>query len=76
MRDSIEGAAREMGGRVQQKVGDLTGDAKSQVSGLYSQAAGQAQQQAARLSDVIRDQPLTAAILAIGVGYLIGRFTS
>lgn len=76
MRDSIEGAAREMGGRVQQTVGDLAGDAKSQVSGLYNQAAGQAQQQAARLSDVIRDQPLTAAMLAAGVGYLIGRFTS
>jgi uncharacterized protein YjbJ (UPF0337 family) len=76
MPDSIEGAAREFGGRVQQTVGDIAGDAKTQAAGLYNQAAGQAQQQAARVSDVIRDQPLAAAMLAIGIGYLIGRFTA
>ena len=76
MNNGCEGAAREMGGRVQQTVGEAVGDAKTQASGLYNQAAGQAQQQAARLSDVIKDQPLTAALLAIGVGYLLGRLTS
>jgi uncharacterized protein YjbJ (UPF0337 family) len=76
MNDGFEGAAREMGGRVQQTVGEAVGDAKTQASGLYNQAAGQAQQQAERLSDVIKDQPLTAALLAIGVGYLLGRLTS
>jgi uncharacterized protein YjbJ (UPF0337 family) len=47
MNDGFEGAAREMGGQVQEKVGDVLGDAKTQASGLYNQAAGQAQQQAA-----------------------------
>jgi len=65
-----------MGGRVQQKVGEMAGDAKTQASGLYNQAAGQAQQQAARLSDVIKDQPLASALLAVGVGYLLGRLTA
>jgi uncharacterized protein YjbJ (UPF0337 family) len=76
MSDRVEGAARDMGGRVQQKVGEMAGEAKTQASGLYNQAAGQAQQQAARLSDVIKDQPLASALLAIGVGYLLGRLTA
>ena len=71
----FEGAARDMVGRVQQKVGELAGDAKTQAEGLYNQAAGQAQQQAARLSDVIKDQPIAAAVVAVGIGSL-GRFTS
>lgn len=76
MNDQIEGAARDMGGRVQQKVGDMVGDARTQAEGLYNQAAGQAQQQAAHLSEVIKDQPLIAAAVAVGIGYLIGRLTA
>jgi uncharacterized protein YjbJ (UPF0337 family) len=76
MNDGIQGTAREMGGRVQQTVGDAIGDAKTQAAGLYNQAAGQAQQQAARLSDVIKEQPLAAALVAVGIGYLLGRLTS
>jgi uncharacterized protein YjbJ (UPF0337 family) len=72
----FEGTAREMGGRVQQKVGEIAGDARTQAEGLYNQAAGQAQHQVARLSDVIKDQPITSALVAIGIGYLLGRFTS
>jgi uncharacterized protein YjbJ (UPF0337 family) len=72
----FQGAAREFGGRVQQKAGEYAGDAKTQAEGLYNQAAGQAQQQVARLSDVIKDQPIASALVAIGIGYLIGRFTT
>ena len=72
----FQGSAREMGGRVQQKVGEFAGDAKTQAEGLYNQAAGQAQQQVARLGDVIKGQPITAALVAVGVGYLLGRLTS
>jgi uncharacterized protein YjbJ (UPF0337 family) len=72
----FQGAAREMGGRVQQKVGEFTGDAKAQAEGMYNQAAGQMQQQAARLSDVIKDQPIASALVAVGIGYLLGRFTT
>ncbi len=76
MNDKIEGTARDFGGRVQQKVGEYAGDAKMQAEGMYNQAAGQAEQQVARLSDVIKDQPITSALVAIGVGYLLGRFTA
>jgi uncharacterized protein YjbJ (UPF0337 family) len=71
----FQGTAREMGGRVQEKLGEYTGNAKTQARGLYNQAAGQAEQQISRLSDVIRDQPITSALVAIGIGYLLGRFT-
>ena len=76
MSDRFEGTARDFGGRVQQKVGELAGDAKTQANGLYNQAAGQAEQQVAKLSDVIKDQPITSALVAIGIGYLLGRFTT
>ena len=76
MNDQFEGAAREMGGRVQEKVGEMVGDARTQAEGLYNQATGRAQQQAAYLSDVIKDQPLISATIAVGIGYLIGRLTS
>ena len=72
----FQGTAREMGGRAQQKAGEFVGDAKTQAEGLYNQAAGQAQQQVARLSDVIKDQPIASALVAIGIGYLLGRFTT
>jgi uncharacterized protein YjbJ (UPF0337 family) len=76
MSDRVAGAVREMGGRVEQKAGEWIGDAKSQANGMYDQAAGQAQQQVAKLSDVIKDQPITSALVAIGIGYLLGRFTA
>jgi uncharacterized protein YjbJ (UPF0337 family) len=71
----FQGKAREMAGRVQEKVGELSGDAKTQAAGLYNQAAGQAQQQVVRLNDLIKDQPIPAVLVAAAVGYLLGRLT-
>jgi uncharacterized protein YjbJ (UPF0337 family) len=71
----FEGKAREMAGRVQEKVGQFTGDAKTQAAGLYNQASGQAEQQIARLSDVIKEQPIAAILVAAAAGYLLGRLT-
>jgi uncharacterized protein YjbJ (UPF0337 family) len=83
MSDRFEGSVREMGGRVEQKLGEAVGDARTQADGVYNQAAGRAQQvwgqaQGAteQLSDTIRAQPLIAAAVALGIGYLIGRFTA
>jgi uncharacterized protein YjbJ (UPF0337 family) len=71
----FEGKAREMAGRVQEKVGQFTGDTKTQAEGLYNQASGQAEQQIARLSDVIKEQPIAAVLVAAAAGYLLGRLT-
>jgi uncharacterized protein YjbJ (UPF0337 family) len=76
MNDRVEGAARDFGGRVQETVGNMTGDAKTQAEGMYNQAAGQAQQAAAQVSDLVKAQPMVAMLLAIGVGYVLGRLTS
>jgi uncharacterized protein YjbJ (UPF0337 family) len=76
MSEKLEGMARDMGGRIQETVGEAIGDTRTQARGMYNQAAGQAQEQVARLSEVIRDQPLTAALVALGLGYILGRLTA
>ncbi|HBK04924.1 MAG TPA: CsbD family protein [Acetobacteraceae bacterium] len=76
MDDGIEGTAREFGGRVQEAVGNVTGDAKTQAQGLYNQASGQAQQAAAQFSDVVKAQPVVATLVALAIGYVLGRLTA
>jgi uncharacterized protein YjbJ (UPF0337 family) len=76
MNDRVEGTAREFGGRVQEAVGNVVGDSETQARGVYNQAAGQAQQAAAQLTDVVKAQPLLASLVALGIGYLIGRLTA
>jgi uncharacterized protein YjbJ (UPF0337 family) len=76
MNDRVEGTAREFGGRVQEAAGDLTGDARTQAQGLYNQAAGQAQQAAGQFSDVVKAQPIMATLVAVAIGYVLGRLTA
>jgi uncharacterized protein YjbJ (UPF0337 family) len=76
MNDRVEGAAREFGGRVQEAVGNVAGDKKTEAEGLYNQAAGQAQQAAAQFSDVIKSQPVVSTLVAVAVGYILGRLTA
>jgi uncharacterized protein YjbJ (UPF0337 family) len=76
MNDRVEGTAREFGGRVQETVGNVTGDSKTQAQGLYNQAAGQAQQAAGQFSDVIKSQPIVASLIALAIGYVLGRLTA
>jgi uncharacterized protein YjbJ (UPF0337 family) len=72
----IEGTARIIGGRVEDAVGGLTGDAATQARGKVNQAAGQAQQAYGAAIDDIKDftatQPLTALLTAMGVGVVLG----
>jgi uncharacterized protein YjbJ (UPF0337 family) len=76
MNDRVEGTAREFGGRVQEAVGNVTGDTKTQAEGLYNQATGQAQQAAAQFSDVVKAQPIVATLVALAIGYILGRLTA
>ncbi len=76
MNDRVEGAAREFGGRVQEAAGNLSGDARTQAQGMYNQASGQAQQAAAQFSDVVKAQPMVATLVALAIGYMLGRLTS
>ena len=69
------GAARNAAGRAQEAVGEAAGDARRRAEGLYNQAAGEAQQQIVRLGDVIKEQPIVSVLIALGIGYLLGRLT-
>ena len=75
MSDRMEGAAREFGGRVQEAAGDVLGDSKTKAEGLYNQASGQTPQALGQLTDIIREQPLASAAIALGIGYLLGRLS-
>ena len=79
----FRGATREAGGRVEEKFGEAIGHTGMRRAGLYNQAAGHAQQMWGQvrsspdeLSSVIREQPLLASAIALGLGYLLGRYTS
>jgi uncharacterized protein YjbJ (UPF0337 family) len=76
MNDRVEGTVREFGGQVQEAVGGMAGDAKTQMEGRYNQVAGQAQQAAAQFSDVVKAQPVVSTLVALAVGYLLGRLTA
>ena len=84
----ISGTARNLGGKIEEGLGRVTGDARTQAQGQLDQAAGAAQNlygqaaDAARetavtfdrwLSNTIETQPYTAALVALGIGWLLGR---
>jgi len=86
--DRISGTARNVGGKIEEGAGRLTGDARTQMQGKLDQAAGAAQDLYGQTTEVARDtaatfdkwlrrsietQPYTAAMVALGIGWLLGR---
>jgi uncharacterized protein YjbJ (UPF0337 family) len=84
----LEGSVRNVGGKVQEGIGRAAGDTKSKVEGVMNQAAGTAQNLYGQSADVAREtannldswlrnaietQPYTAAAVALGIGWLLGR---
>jgi uncharacterized protein YjbJ (UPF0337 family) len=84
----VEGTARNLGGKVQEGLGKFTGDAQKQAEGLANQAAGAAQDLYGQAADAAREtassfekvlrrtieiQPYTTALVALGIGWLLGR---
>jgi uncharacterized protein YjbJ (UPF0337 family) len=74
----VEGVVRDIGGKLQDAAGGLTGDTATQVRGKFNQAAGQAQQVYGDTLDEVteftKDQPLVALVTAMGVGVILGFF--
>ncbi len=72
----VEGALRDVGGRIQDAAGRLTGDTSTRARGQANQAAGAAQNLYGQAVDGARelatDQPLAALLAALGAGVLIG----
>jgi uncharacterized protein YjbJ (UPF0337 family) len=86
--DRLYGTARNVGGKVEEGVGRATGNVKAQVQGQLDQAAGAAQDLYGQTADAARDtaanfdrwlrttietQPYTTALVALGIGWLLGR---
>jgi uncharacterized protein YjbJ (UPF0337 family) len=84
----LEGTARDLGGKVQEGVGRATGNVGTQAEGMANQVAGAAQDvygQAADatrtgavkldrwLRNAIENQPYTSALVAMAIGWLLGR---
>jgi uncharacterized protein YjbJ (UPF0337 family) len=53
--DRVIGSARNLGGKAQEGLGRVTGDAKSQVEGLINQAGGAAQDLYGQAADKASD---------------------
>jgi len=84
----VSGTARNIGGKIEEGVGSITGDAQTRLNGtmdqavgveqdLYGQTADAARDTAASLDDwfrrTIETQPYATALIALGVGWLLGR---
>jgi uncharacterized protein YjbJ (UPF0337 family) len=80
----MEGAARNLGGKVQEGFGRVTDDARTQAEGVVNQATGAAQDLYGQAADTasglekvlrraIETQPYTSAFVALGLGWLLGR---
>ena len=82
----IEGTAKNFGGKLQDAVSGLTGDATTQLKGKVNQAAGSAQdalgsamdtaeEWSGSVADMAKDKPLTALLVALSLGFVIRMLT-
>jgi len=90
-KDQLEGAARNVGGRIQEAAGSIAGNSNTRAEGVINQAAGSFQEAVGdaheavvdayeNVEDVVRDfienRPYTTAAIALGIGLLIGKLGS
>ncbi|WP_306002087.1 CsbD family protein [Brevundimonas sp. C43] len=54
--DRIEGAAKNIGGKIKEGVGKLTGDTKMQAEGKADQVEGKVQNTVGGVKDSLRDK--------------------
>jgi uncharacterized protein YjbJ (UPF0337 family) len=51
--DQIKGKAKDIGGKIQEEVGKVTGSSEQQAKGLSNQAEGKVQEKYGDLKDVV-----------------------
>ena len=91
----VEGTVRNVGGKVQEGLGRVTGDTRTQARGVINQATGAAQDLYGQAKDTAADaagaaldtaaslegwlrrtietQPYTTAVVALAIGWVLGR---
>ena len=52
--DQIKGKAKDIGGKIQEKVGDATGNRQQQREGVSNQAEGKVQEKAGDVKDIAK----------------------
>jgi uncharacterized protein YjbJ (UPF0337 family) len=55
-KDQVEGRAKEMGGKLQEEFGKLTGNKTQQAKGLANQVVGEGQAKAGDLAEKIKEK--------------------
>ena len=85
----ISGTTRNLGGKVEEGLGRLSGDVGAQVRGKLDQAAGAAQDMYGQAADATREtvstvgdwlcstietRPYTTALVALGIEWALGRW--
>ena len=54
--DQIKGKAKDIGGKIQEKVGDVIGSSEQQAKGLANQAEGKLQEKVGDAKDIVQDR--------------------
>ena len=76
VQDQVEGAAKQVVGKMQDAVGALTGDSETQAEGKARQALGSLQQSYGETVDNVRlavaSQPIQGVLIAAAVGFVLG----
>ena len=54
-KDQVKGAAKDLGGKIQEEFGKLTGDKSQQAEGLKNQVKGKVQEQVGDLKEEIKE---------------------
>lgn len=75
--NQLEGTVKDAAGKVQDAVGGLTGDLDLQAEGKVRQLAGKAQAKYGdgvdHVAETARNNPIGALLIAVGVGFLLGK---
>lgn len=53
-KDQVKGKAKEVGGKIQQKVGEAVGSSKQQAEGMSNQAEGKAQKKVGDVKEIAK----------------------
>jgi len=54
-KDQVQGAAKDIGGKIQEEVGKVVGSTKQQLHGMKNQAEGKVQQQVGNIKEAVKD---------------------
>jgi uncharacterized protein YjbJ (UPF0337 family) len=54
-KDQIKGKAKEVGGKIQEKAGEVVGSSKQQAEGLANQAEGKMQKKVGDVKETVKD---------------------